>query len=67
MADFVGIRNWFMEFAHDNGRPDADCDWDKYKVQFSLFEAALKSLAQPFFKTKSTLQEILKKANAVTS
>ncbi len=65
VQQWITVTDWFMDFAHDNGRPDADCDWVGYKTQFGLFETALKSLAQPFFKTKLTVEEMLKKANAV--
>lgn len=60
---WLDITNWFMGKAHDSGKVDSDCNFNKLQEKFELFEATLGSLIREFFKTVDELDEILEDAN----
>ena len=56
------LREWFVGHAHDNGRTDAEYDWDDIKQRFILFERTLLTLGQGFFVTLADLDELIRQS-----
>jgi hypothetical protein len=64
ITQWLDVTDRFMKIAHDNGRKDSAMDDGELVGNFELFETALGAIAQQFFTTTDTLDEILEDANS---
>jgi hypothetical protein len=64
ILQWLAVTEWFVQRAHDSGKPDADCDEGELCSQFQLFEATLGALVGSFYNTLDELDAILEEANS---
>jgi len=64
VLQWLQVKNWFMERAHNSGKVDASYDKDELRRQFELFESSLGALVRGFFSTVKELDEILEDTNS---
>jgi hypothetical protein len=64
VQQWLGVTNWFMKRAHDDGRCDAECPRDELERQFGLFEKTLMAIVRQFYTAVDELDEILEDANS---
>jgi hypothetical protein len=64
VTQWLDVTDWFMGLTHDNGRKDSLVDDTELCRNFELFETALLGIAQPFFTTTDSIDEILEDANS---
>jgi len=57
---WVKLTEWFVGHAHDNGKTDAEYDWDDIKRRFVLFERTVLTLGQGFFVTIADIDELIR-------
>ncbi|MCA9421262.1 MAG: hypothetical protein KC592_09595 [Nitrospira sp.] len=57
---WIKLREWFVGHAHDNGRTDAEYDWEDIKRKFILFERTVLTIGQGFFVTIADLDELIR-------
>lgn len=61
---WIGVTDWFMRRAHDDGRCDGECPRDELERQFALFEKTLMAIVRQFYTAVDQLDQILEDANS---
>ena len=57
---WIKLKEWFVGHAHDNGKTDAEYDWNDIKGRFILFERTVLTLGQGFFETIADIDELIR-------
>ena len=64
IMQWLTVTDWFMQKAHDSGRPDNEIDNAEFQQKFFLFEQMLKALVSSFYNTTGELDETLEDTNS---
>lgn len=61
LRQWLDVKNWFVARSHEN-KTDAECDWEEFRRQFSIFERTVLTLGQGFFATVADLDDLIRTA-----
>lgn len=59
---WIEVRGWFFEHAHDGKKTDSQYDWHEFSTKFKLFEEILSVIGQGFFLILDDLADYVKRA-----